>query len=114
MCVPGALTMKNGNSEMRVIELGHGYELKNFERCPNPDLHNALWFVKMDEDGVYHNGTTNEEVLAVLVNRMRYLNDKFPCRENSIVITKLEEALMWLERRTADRSARGVEGKHEA
>ena len=99
---------------MRVIEEGHGYELKNFERCPNPELHNALWFVKMDETGSYHNGSTNEEVLAALIDRMKYLNNKFPCRENSIVITKLEESLMWLEKRTADRVARGVEGGDEA
>jgi hypothetical protein len=35
---------------------------------------------------------------------------KFRCRENSLAITKLEEALMWLEKRTADREARKVEG----
>jgi hypothetical protein len=40
------------------------------------------------------------------------LNGKFPCRENSIAITKLEEALMWLNKRTADRVKRGVEGKN--
>ncbi len=57
------------------------------------------------------NGTTNEEVLKVLINRIQFLNGKFPCRENSIVITKLEEALMWLEKRTRDRVVRGVEGK---
>jgi hypothetical protein len=37
---------------------------------------------------------------------------KFPCRENAIVTTLLEIALLWLEKRTADRKARGVEGKH--
>jgi hypothetical protein len=38
------------------------------------------------------------------------LNKNFPCRENSIAITRLEEALMWLDKRTANRDARGVEG----
>ena len=42
------------------------------------------------------------------------LNKTFPCRENSIVITKLEEALLWLGKRKADREKRGVEGKNEA
>lgn len=42
------------------------------------------------------------------------LNNKFPCRENSITITKLEEALMWQEKRTKDRLTRGVEGKNLA
>ena len=42
------------------------------------------------------------------------LNKKFPCRENSLAVTKLEEALMWLEKRTKDREARSVEGKNLA
>jgi len=40
------------------------------------------------------------------------LQGKFPCRENAIVITKLQESLMWLEKRTADRKKRNAEGKH--
>ena len=59
-------------------------------------------------------GTTNEEVLRVLIDRLQFLQAKFPCRENAIVITKLEESLMWLEKRTSDRKARGVEGQHKA
>lgn len=60
------------------------------------------------------NGITNESLLAILVHRLGVLNKKFPCRENSIVITKLEESLMWLEKRTKDRLTRGVEGQHKA
>jgi len=50
----------------------------------------------------------------VLIDRLQYLNGKFPCRENAIVITKLEESLMWLDKRTSDRLARNVEGKAAA
>ena len=42
------------------------------------------------------------------------LNKNFPCRENSVAITKLEEALMWLEQRKKNREARGVEGFSKA
>lgn len=38
------------------------------------------------------------------------LNKEFSCRENAVAITKLDEALMWLEKRTKDREKRGVEG----
>ncbi len=38
---------------------------------------------------------------------------KFKCRENAIAITKLEEALQWLQWRTAAREARGIEGTHQ-
>ena len=55
----------------------------------------------------------NEEVLEALINRMNFLNGEFPCRENSIVITHLETALLWLEKRTNDRIKRNVEGKNE-
>lgn len=58
-----------------------------------------------------NNGTTNEEVLKMLIDRMNFLQSQFPCRENAIVITKLEESLMWLEKRTIDRTVRSVEGK---
>lgn len=60
-----------------------------------------------------HNGVQNEQVIAVLVHRLAVLNKAFPCRENSIAITHLETALLWLEKRTIDRRRRGVEGKNE-
>lgn len=43
-------------------------------------------------------------------NRIREDGKSFACRENSVAITKLDEALMWLQRRTENREARGVEG----
>ncbi len=63
------------------------------------------------ESGV--NGMTNEALLAILIHRTKYLNDQFPCRENALAITKMEEALMWFEKRTADRMKRGVEGLNQ-
>ena len=42
------------------------------------------------------------------------LNNDFPCRENSLTITKLEEAIMWQDKRTKDRFNRGVEGTNQA
>ena len=56
------------------------------------------------------NGVTNEALLAIVIHRTKYLNTKFPCRENSLAITKIEEALHWLEARTKDRLSRDVEG----
>ena len=38
------------------------------------------------------------------------LNKKHPCRENALAITKLDEAIMWLDARKKEREARGVEG----
>ena len=56
------------------------------------------------------NGCQNEDVLEILLHRMGELQRTFPCRENALVITKLEEALLWLKRRTELRQMQGVEG----
>lgn len=102
---------------MKINTEGHQYELSNFE---NKDQQGQiLQFIHKEpkEDGstelvTISDGTTNEEVLEVLINRMNFLQSKFPCRENAIAITKLDEALLWLNKRTADRVKRNVEGKH--
>ena len=72
-----------------------------------------ITFYKMNEDGSSENGTTLEELLRVGIERLTDLNSKFACRENSIAITKMQEALLWLNERTRERKERGVEGKHE-
>jgi hypothetical protein len=103
---------------MKVLTEGHYYELEHFEKDESGSSE-SLQFIEKVPKGegkvqdlvTVNNGTTNEEVLKVLINRMNYLQAKFPCRENAIVITKLEESLMWLEKRTVDRIARNVEGK---
>lgn len=60
------------------------------------------------------NGAFVETVIAAAVQRIEHYNEtEFRCRENSLAITKLEEALHWLQHRTADREARGVEGTHQ-
>lgn len=53
------------------------------------------------------------DLIEVAKHIVTYLNGKFPCRENAMTITKLDEALMWQEKRTKDRLKRGVEGKNE-
>jgi hypothetical protein len=103
---------------MRVITQGHKYELANFENKTAPGQ--ILQFIEKTPDHTQapgtlttvNDGTTNEEVITMLVDRLNSLQAKFPCRENAIATTHLETALLWLEKRTRDRLARGVEGKH--
>ena len=60
------------------------------------------------------NGAFVETVIAAAIQRIEYYNaGKFRCRENSLAITHLEEALHWLNHRTAAREARQVEGTHQ-
>ena len=63
----------------------------------------------INEHGV--NGVTQEALLAVVIDRLRSFQfGEYSCRENAVALTKLEEGLMWLQKRTRDRLARGVEG----
>lgn len=62
------------------------------------------------ENGI--NGVTHEALLAIVLDRLEcFQKGQYQCRENAIAYTKIEEALMWLQRRTLKRMARGVEGK---
>lgn len=65
------------------------------------------------EDRQEPNGAFVETVIKAAVLRLQHYNEsKFRCRENSLAITHLEEALHWLKARTEDREAREVEGTH--
>ena len=62
---------------------------------------------------VGRNGVQVAEALEVVLNQLKGYQDQFPCKENAMSITKIEEAILWQEKRTTDRITRGVEGKHE-
>lgn len=119
----------------KVLTPGHRYELENFEdkdasgqviqfiekktvtqmrldgQMP-PD--NLLGGDMLDELVTINDGTTNEEVIKALIDRLLYLDSKFPCIENTQTIINLKQALFWQNERTRGRQARGVEGKHMA
>ena len=61
------------------------------------------------ENGV--NGVANEDLLGMVLCRLEsFQKSEYKCRENACAITKIEEALMWLRKRTNARVKRGVEG----
>jgi hypothetical protein len=60
------------------------------------------------------NGVCNEDLIAMVIARLEgFQNSEFRCRDNAMAITKLEEALLWLRKRTIGRENRGVEGTHQ-
>lgn len=61
------------------------------------------------------NGCHQEDLLAIVLDRLESFQQagEWRCRENALAITKIEEAMHWLNHRTATRVARGVEGTHE-
>lgn len=84
---------------MRYMEIGEGGE-------------NSIKFTLQQgpirENGV--NGCQVDQVIYATAEILRFFNKRFPCRENSCAITHLDEAMMWLEKRTKDRTEREVEG----
>lgn len=60
------------------------------------------------------NGCQVDTIIEAAKIIVEGLNEQFPCRENAMIITKLDEALMWSLKRKMDRENRGVEGKSEA
>jgi hypothetical protein len=59
------------------------------------------------------NGAFVEDAIFAAKQRLGFFNtSRYRCRENSLAITKLEEALHWLDHRRQDRAAREVEGQH--
>ena len=82
---------------------------------PHPD---ATAITIRWQDGIVEpegqNGAFIEDVLEAARQRLQFFNStKFRCRENSLAITKIEEALMWLDARTKTRVTQGVENTYD-
>ncbi len=60
------------------------------------------------------NGCQIDSVIETAKKVIEGFASRFPCRENTMAIQKLDEALMWMRERTRDRVERDVEGKNEA
>lgn len=91
----------------------HHFEVYADKGQPAPYLVGKVDFQNgaIKEAGV--NGVMGEDLIAMVICRLEYFNQsEFSCRENSMAITKLEEALLWLRKRTMGREQRGVEGTH--
>lgn len=57
------------------------------------------------------NGISAEALLAIIIDRLRsFQGGPFACHQNDIAMWFIETGMMWLQKRTRDRLARGVEG----
>lgn len=86
--------------------MSHHYKLEYADGCEQ-----GVSFQQgpVAENGI--NGITNEALLAIVIDRLEGAQEgPYKSRYNALAITKIEEAVLWLSRRTLDRQARGVEG----
>lgn len=60
------------------------------------------------------NGCQIDDVIRWAKEFIEDVNKKFPCRENSLAVTNLDQALLWLYERKRLRELRGVEGQDKA
>lgn len=61
--------------------------------------------------GEHPNGLTHEAILAVVIDRLEmFQKGPYACRENEIALDNIKDGLTWLQERTLNRAARGVEG----
>lgn len=102
---------------MRTITAGHRYELENFEAKNQPGQ--VIQFIEKTpvpgqpgQLATVNDGTTNEEVMKMLIDRLQSLYDKFPSEETKVSIDHIKVALYAQQSRTYERQQRGVEGKH--
>ena len=70
----------------------------------------SIHFVKKEESGMVA-GLQSEQLLIALIDRHNKLNAKFPSIDGALAITKMQEALHWLQARVKERLDRGVMGE---
>jgi hypothetical protein len=61
-------------------------------------------------------GAFVEDIIEAARQRIEFYQKaaggKYACRENALAITRLEEAIMWLNKRRQEREERGPQGLH--
>lgn len=94
---------------MRVLDPGHLYEVDLYDGVPNGATARYLRFMKRigseypQNKGDPYAGTNCQEVLRVLIDRVRYLNGQVPDRRNDRILSDLRSALWNFELRAAER-----------
>jgi ABC-type transport system involved in cytochrome c biogenesis ATPase subunit len=102
-------------TEVLVIdEPGEGNACHKYSIRELKDSNCEFGYIKFQKGPIKENGVNGchqEDLLAIIIDRLRsFQAGNFSCRENAMAITKCEEALHWLNHRTADRKKRGVDG----
>lgn len=96
-------TNENGNLEI----IQEFINPKDFVKLENNNINFQIQDGLISEVGV--NGIQASDLIRYSLELIKALNESFPCRENSITITKLEEAINAQNIRTIDRINRNVE-----
>lgn len=93
---------------MKILDPGHCYNLDTFD---GNEEQNLIFMHRVGpgfpgNQGESYSGTNCQEVLRVLIDRVKYLNVQVPCIENGIILVSLRDALLQFEIRAARRHKR--------
>lgn len=88
---------------MKIVDPGRSYELA---------AGNRLAFLQKAGGKIIWDGTTNEETLEVLIDRVIEAYQRLPCEESIRALHLLQEALATFQKRTARRVDAQVEGTY--
>lgn len=97
---------------MIVVDPGHVYKLDSLDGpMSSGGKLDILQFVKREGEGYpgnvgHYPGTTTQEVLRVLIDRIKYVDNQVPDTRNLLVLARLRESIWFLEQRAADRHGR--------
>ena len=100
------LIEQNNDGAHQYIEIVNSQDVKGVP----PIVSFTIQSDPVSEVGV--NGLQAVDMIRYVKCLFQSLNEAFPCRENSLTITKLEEAILWQNERTRYGTLRGVEGKN--
>lgn len=92
----------------------HNYQIRIELQGADESLTKNISFQDGPTREVGLNGIQNIHLLAILIDTLKgFQSGPYACQENEVALTKLEEAMHWLEARTKDRTDRGVEGLNQ-
>lgn len=100
---------------MIIVDPGHEYILQPVGEAESQ----RLVFVKNEGEKYpgnvgYHGGVLTQEILRVLIDRTKYLNDQGSCMETEHALASLRQALAWYEVRAARCRGEYIEGSDAA
>lgn len=103
---------------MKVIDQGHVYDLEGVGDYPLfTSALQRIVFVK-NEGAKYpgnvghHGGVITQELLRVIIDRTKYLNEQGACFETEMALAAMRQALAWYEVRAARCRGTHIEGDH--
>lgn len=74
------------------------------------DATDTIQFVHKKEDGTVIPGWQNEQLVLIMIDRIKKLNEKFPCEQNAKQIAALQDYLDACQECIDDRLERNVMG----